>query len=76
MTVDTNTITVAVGELWTLDDLAKLWKAPGQSLKARRRWVWRRVREWRVPNDGARCPRFIPAEVLVATQRHVGRAML
>lgn len=83
--------TVATGELWTLGDLEKLWKPPvrdltglhGEELKraqkqdkqARRKWLWRRIHAWHVPNDGDRYdPRFIPAEVLRCTQRHIGRA--
>lgn len=82
---------VATGELWTLDDLKRLWKPPasdmtgleGEALRlaleresrAQRKWLWRRIHAWCVPNDGDRYdPRFIPSEVLRCTERHLGRA--
>jgi len=65
----------AVGELWSLNDLDRLWKAPGETAQLRRRWVQRRIARWQVPSDGDRYdPRFVPAEVLRATQKHLGRS--
>lgn len=65
---------VAVGELWTLEDLARLWKPVGKDEMARRAWLWRRIHAWQIPNCGdRRDPRFLPAEVMRAVERNVGR---
>lgn len=67
------TVPVAVGELWTLDDLERLWKPKGATPEARRKWLWRRIRAWSIPHDGDRYdPRFLPAEVMRAVERNIG----
>lgn len=70
---ETDTLTAQPGELWTLDDLERLWKAPGPTPAARRKWVKRRVLAWGVPHSDERNePRFLPGEVLRATQKAMG----
>ena len=59
--------------LWTLDDLEARWKPVGRTAAARRKWVLRRVAAWGIPHEAVRYnPRFLPAEVLRAEQRHLG----
>jgi hypothetical protein len=63
------------GELWTLEDLERRWKPVGPTPGARRKWVMRRVKAWGVPHEPVRRdPRFLPAEVLRAEQKQMGRA--
>jgi len=59
--------------LWTLEDLEARWKPVGKTDKARRKWGWRRIHAWGIPHeDVARNPRFLPAKVLRAEERHLG----
>lgn len=63
--------------LWTLQDLERRWQPKGKTPGARRKWVLRRVKAWRIPHEQVRYnPRFLPAEVLRAEQREMGRARL
>ena len=64
--------TPVMGELWTLEDLERLWKAKGKNEKARRKWVIRRVHDWGIPMHG-KDPRFLPAVVLRETEKHLAR---
>lgn len=69
------TASVSTGDLWTLEDLERLWKPRGKTALARRKWLWRRIHAWGIPHDGDRYdPRFIPGEVLRCMERHIGRA--
>lgn len=68
----TSEVAIEKGELWTLDDLERKWKAPGATPQARRKWVQRRVKEWGVKNSGGRNPLFLPGEVLKAMERNLG----
>lgn len=64
---------VVPGKLWTLEDLMLLWQPPGETDEAKRRWIWRRVREWNVPHDGSvKDPRFWPAKVIQITAKRTG----
>ena len=65
---------MSADELMTLDDLERRWKPKGKTPLARRKWVQRRVKSWSIPHSGERYePRFLPAEVLRAEQREMGR---
>jgi len=66
---------MSADELMTLEDLERRWKPAGKTPGARRKWVLRRVRAWGIPHEQVRYnPRFLPAEVLRAEQREMGRA--
>lgn len=63
--------------LWTLEDLERRWQPKGKTPQARRKWVQRRVKAWGIPHSSERYePRFLPAQVLRAEERQMGRARL
>lgn len=65
---------MSADELMTLEDLEKRWKPPGKTPEAKRKWVLRRVKAWRIPHEAvSRNPRFLPAEVLRCEARQLGR---
>jgi hypothetical protein len=67
--------TMSADELMTLTDLERRWKPPGATPGARRKWVLRRVKAWGIPHEAVvRNPRFLPAEVLRAEEKQMGRA--
>lgn len=57
----------------TILDLADRWQAPGKTPEARRRFAWRKVREWGVPYDGDKHARFQLRAVMIVEQRRMGK---
>lgn len=67
------TITVETGEMWSVDDLIRLWKAPGRTESGKRQWTLRQIRDLGLRNCGTpKAPRYLPAKVVAAMNNRAG----